>query len=793
MIDLLAMIVLAEVLGLFCLPLTFSVFRHLPDRGWAFSKGLAIALLTFCAWFPLMVVRALPYTQMFLIVEVLVLTICSIPGLLKMRGEIGRFVKTQWPYVVASEVVFIGMVLGLGWIRGYGPDIRSYEMFMDGGFLASIMRSEHLPPSDMWYSGSSINYYYYGHFIVATLAKLLGQVPAVAFNTGFCLLFGVCAANLFGVASNIVAWSKGLRARRDAALVADGGEQSEQVYPLSQAILYGGASVASGLVLGNLAAFVQWWFDSHAGRVYDWFSPSRVIGKTINEFPAFSYLLDDFHAHVLTYSFTFMAIGLAFSLLLAPAGKGLDLFGQGIARIATIGVTALVVGSLFVMNGWDYPTYMGLVIICIAWQQWRVYEHRWRWLLLLDIFAAAGTLVALSFLLFLPFYMGFISPSQGIGIVSPGQRSPLWDEVLIFGLQAFIFLSLLICGYYRLIGARLRSAREARAEGVVAADWNPAWIVLGAVVVLGIIAAIITPEWRTFLISLALTALAIYLAFKVSDDLGHMFALWLGALALLLIAGCEVVFLRDVFADSYPRMNSVFKFYFQSWGLLALASGTGLFYIRETLAYWSKHVRQPAWLKSSAQGVWYLGLVVLVVMAMAYPLVAPYARYVQSKPLTGALYLQHTLNLDGMEYLKTSSPGDKGDYEAIHWLNAHVSGTPVIVEALGDDYSKFARVSALTGLPTLMGWVGHEYQWRVNWLRNPVNAEDFQQRQTDIKTIYTSSDNAQVQSLLKHYQVTYLYVGEMEREAYAPSDLQRFSSFMDIAYQADGVTIYKVR
>ncbi len=117
----------------------------------------------------------------------------------------------------------------------------------------------------------------------------------------------------------------------------------------------------------------------------------------------------------------------------------------------------------------------------------------------------------------------------------------------------------------------------------------------------------------------------------------------------------------------------------------------------------------------------------------------------------------------------------------------------MVFEALGPDYSDYARISAFTGLPTIMGWVGHEYQWRVNWLNKDINAADFNGRAHDINTIYTDKSPEVVLSLMAHYQAQYLYVGPLEEETYLGADLHRFSSFMQVVYSNQGVTIYKVK
>src|SRR5215471_8982189 len=217
MFELLQMWALVEVLGFICLPLTVTVFHNLPDRGWAFSKAIGIALLAFCTWLPLMYFHVLPFSQVFIAGTLLVILAFSLLGFARTRQAILKLVRVNFIYIIASEIVFLGMVFLLGWIRSYVPDIHSFEMFMDEGFLAAIMRSPHFPPNDMWLSGYPINSYYYAHFTIATLAKLFWQSPSIAFNTGISIFFGLTAVNLFGVTCNIVSWARYLRKRNVVA------------------------------------------------------------------------------------------------------------------------------------------------------------------------------------------------------------------------------------------------------------------------------------------------------------------------------------------------------------------------------------------------------------------------------------------------------------------------------------------------------------------------------------------------------------------------------------------------
>jgi len=866
MVELLQMWALVEVLGFICLPLTVTVFHNLPDHGWSFSKAIGMALLAFCVWFPLMTLRFLPFSQFFIAGVLLILVAFNLIGFIQTRHTILKVVCVNFIYILISEGVFFGMMFLLGWIRSYVPDIRGFEMFMDEGFIAAIMRSPHLPPNDMWLSGYAINYYYYAHFTIVVLAKLLGQSASVAFNTGICTFYGLTAVNLFGVTCNIVSWARHHRQQR-LATHAPGNRNQESTRPantyppLLPAIPYGFLTMLMALVLGNLAATQQWWEDHGDLTRFDWFwQPTRVVDKTINEFPAFSFLLSCFHAHVLTLAFTIVAIALAFNLFLEQEGKGLFVFGRGWRLPLTMGTTALILGGLFTMNGWDFPTYVGLALICIILQHWLVYRGRIRLELLLDVFTACAGLVALSFIMYAPFYLNFISPSQGLGIVGSADRSPLSNEILIYGLFGFVFISLLLASVFkhpfftqasdtvpgavevpladtlsrvgilvkergtggfsrggdgaegwrgrlhRPVGGVLESREKHEGDSDSTEHAHPQEVllrpptprrpwrnagVISVLLVIGVALLIskVLANSTTFVLAGSTTALGCIAVLYSLRHRSQAFVLLLGSVAFGLVAICEIVFLKDVFAGNFPRMNSVFKFYFQAWALLSITSGAGLYFILESFRPEQAVSRAQRGMQRGVEALWALGLLLLLLASAVYPLAGTYARTNH--------YMQRSNSLDGIAYLQSCDIpncdyNSSGDYYAIKWLNSNVSGDPVIVEAVGDDYSSYARISAFTGLPTPMGWLGHEYQWRVNWLNNSLNAADFDSRKGDVDTIYTDPHPSVVMSLLARYHAQYLYVGLLEQQKYPTADLHRFSAFMHIVYSAHGVTIYQV-
>ncbi|HUE76171.1 MAG TPA: DUF2298 domain-containing protein, partial [Chloroflexota bacterium] len=247
----------------------------------------------------------------------------------------------------------------------------------------------------------------------------------------------------------------------------------------------------------------------------------------------------------------------------------------------------------------------------------------------------------------------------------------------------------------------------------------------------------------------------------------HLFTLLLIGTAMLLILGCELVFIRDFF---HNRMNTVFKLYYQAWLLIALGAAFG---IHQLIHRWI--ARRPTHLLKM---VWVGAAVTLVTLALLYPVGATLSKteYFESEP-----------TLDGFAFLERYRPDDA---MMIKWLNENVAGTPVIVEATGGSYRpEFGRISAATGLPTLLGWEGHELQWRGRFDEPGI-------RKQDIERIYRSPSQSEVALLLATYHVEYVIVGETERQVFGhePEALTKFDRFMDAVFKTpSGATIFRVR
>jgi YYY domain-containing protein len=921
-----------EVLGIAALPTAGLALAHLPDRGWGLAKPLAILLVGVACWLPLVVFTALPFSRGW-IVLVLLLFVAANAMLLMLRPRLARdllaFVRRQWLYILCSEALFALTLWIMGSLRALNPQAEGTEKFMDQAFLSAIIRAPHLPPPDPWLSGYAINYYYFGHYLLGMLAKALGTAAPVAFNIGIALTAALAATGIFSVATNLTAVilkkrtpDDGTRDRAETTREDAAYLSTSRVIPrifrgiprsvpppanldvsLTRAVPFALFAVVAALVMGNLRSFWVWWAGMTATAQkahqttwamawnwlshpalwtnYDYWTPSRAIPRTITEFPAFSFLLADLHAHVLALPYAVLAVGVALHLWLAPPRVGLGIFGAGRGRWVALLVAGLSIGALYLINGWDLPTYLALALVALALHQWNAHGRQFTAALWGGLARAVLPLLALCFIPYLPFYLHFVSPGQGIGYVpgtathiaiplsagdnvvgmNLGTRTAIGDEIGANGVMIAIFASWLLVLLAREIMPMFQTARSwslhgrdtARldlpaasvdgegpytqahmvrdeppapfsddADAVLmeeseldtsaalpavplhdpspGAAWLRAWGVVGMGALLLAALTWLTPLWDGwvllwglifFVAALGLAIAPFARADAVPDDAAHAraFPLILIAFGAGLIALCEVVFLRDVFLGYGPRMNTIFKAYFQVWLLFALASAPALAWLLTHLPQRLPRGIFPAWQPVAAiwRGAWALVILGLIAVTLIFPLGASHVLYPLGQPNVPQ-------SLNG---LTDNTALDFGDIEAIQWMNAHIAGDPVIAEGIDPQNAEYSytigRVSVFTGLPTIIGWPEHEYQWRVNWLNDPAHAADYNARLGDLHTIYTSTNPQTVLNLLHHYHVQYLYVGAVEEQVYgASSDLSRFRGYMPVVYDTDGVVIYAV-
>ncbi|MBP6787496.1 MAG: hypothetical protein KA170_07905, partial [Candidatus Promineofilum sp.] len=499
--------------------------------------------------------------------------------------------------------------------------------------------------------------------------------------------------------------------------------------------------------------------------------------------------------------------------------------------------TAVVLGGLSFLNTWDVLIHLFVVLGAFFLGLWHRQGHTrglWGRTALLAVL-----LVVPAALIYLPFYLGFRSQA-GPPFLLPMLMRPtrLAHYAIIFGLPLTAITTMLVA-----LAARRRFRHWRTGMGVAAAVvgglfvlmvlllWVVAAVQPGGGMVGGLInelgltlpaapagtlalgwglraVAAVLPVWLGARLAspwlllllvglLALVVMALRAGVeearepqiaqisKIEERDGTNdsnrtlpFALLLILTGVLLTLGPEFVYLRDNFG---VRLNTTFKFYYQAWAMFGVAAVLALDYLLTMRRSTAERL---------VGGAAMVGYVALLAVSLLFPVYAVQSRALEYRgaaaDAAGQPQERQPATLDGLASLRRFNPDE---YEALMWLlgNAVRPGEmpPVVLEAVGGQYSAFGRVAANTGLPTVLGWPGHEWQWRGSDHPEPGR------REAMVEQIYTATDLSTITPLLDELDVAYIYVGDLETGTYGAAGLEKFRDRLEVAFTNDRVTIYR--
>jgi uncharacterized membrane protein len=411
--------VCVQVLAFYAWPLTFAFFRRLPDAGYAFSKIMGLLIGGFLFWAG-WAFGLLPNTFIGAWLAVLLLALAA-AGLSARAGNDNTVAALAWlraqrGQVLLTELLFLGVFLGWLLVRMHDPGVSHTEQPMDLMLLNALWTSPTFPPHDAWLNGYSLGYYYFGQWLICFVGRLANQPPDLAYNLGQSTWFALLALGTFGLGRNLLALAFPVRPK----LALAGG--------CAAALVVCFTSNLRGMLDAWLSAAPAWWWQ--ASRAVSDVAPDGKAIPLITEFPFFSYLLGDNHAHVLAMPFLLLALAAALNLRLS--GGAAAEHDQGLRRVlarlplggASVLLYALVSGALLPLNTWDFPAGWLLLVTAYpaAWDRHGVRERM--------VFAVTLTLAAV--LLFLPYLL--TAQSQFAGFFLNRQWCTPWrDGCLVFG------------------------------------------------------------------------------------------------------------------------------------------------------------------------------------------------------------------------------------------------------------------------------------------------------------------------------------------------------------------------
>ena len=806
----LAWLVAVELIYLLTLPLAFFIFRPLPDQGILLARILGLLAVCYVAWL-IVSLGWIDFSRGAVYVGMGVVAVASGAALWFVGREAWEFVRTRWRLLVLSEALFLAAFLAFVAVRYFNPDLwhpyRGGEKPMELAYLTAVFRSTTLPPFDPWFAGGYLNYYYWGYFVLACVNRVAAIVPTTAFNLAVPLFFALTVTGAFSLGYNLAAGVRraGSRRRDSGTTVSGVGN-----WVLPPAVC---GFVAAGFVavIGNLDGIVQIvqgaWGKAVNGAGwagFDFWRSSRVIPPLesfeppalafwlpdfipgdagtswhITEFPFFTFLFADLHAHMMVIPFTLLALGLGLCLV---AG----LRGGSSAWLAAIALTlAVTLGSLWAINSWDYPSYilltLGLIAVAALFTRGSPKRK-------LTLFAVLGAgILVVSLLSFWPFHQDYETFNNGLD--ASRWRTPVDRFLAIHGLFLFVITTYLVVRTRRdlaNLGLSVLNRPFGSRSREIPVDVRWLRLILAPVVVAAVVVAILG-YWNVLLL-LALLALVVVAGWRVlqSPEPSRPYdvvILAMVAMAALIAIGVDFVTVEG----DIGRMNTLFKYYLEVWVFLAIAAAYMLWRLAGA---WLPRLRPGPPRQSILIGAWLFVLALLVGCSLIYTALG-------TRDRVGDRFTDLPPTLDGTAYMTAAQHWERDeifpllwDYQAIKWLQDNVEGSPVVLEAHMDQYRWGGRIANYTGLPTILGWPWHQIQQRFGY------REQVHERAAHVRLAYETNDIAIAAELLRRYDVAYVVVGELERLNYPAQGLAKFermeeSGLLRKVYENEGTAIFR--
>ena len=783
-------------------------FAGLRMRGIALMKPIGLIFITFLVW--LLGSVDVSVTKTLIISVVFLSCALNIVIFLRNRTTIINEIKENYIHIIRFELISLAFFLFFLIVRLSNPDLwhpyKGGEKPMDFSYFNAVIKSIHFPPYDPWYAGGYINYYYFGFMLAAIPTKILGIVPSIAYNLVLPTFFMFSAMAAFSIGGNLFLSVEEQTLPQGPSNQNQGNDNFKNHFPYIPALLTaflvmmignlgtirmifqgfqqigvsGAEFIPGGLIdrLSHLVSGIKIFSNGINFNFYpgDWYwIPSRAIpGEPITEFPYFSFLYGDPHAHVFAYPITLIALCWILSLLNTRFQHA-----AGMEFIVEIATGVLVIGILKPTNTWDFPAFLGLASAAIFYLIIKFWEPGQQFFLKLPkqtrriIFGVVfiSCFIILSSLVSYPFSRWF---GQGYTAVDiwKGDKTPVGSFLVHWGFFLFIIYSWLIWNFHQWLAETQLSALK---------PYYPFRKIFFAGFLLILLIIVLFIIWGAQVIILIAPAviIALLLVLRKRTKLIQRFVLLLTTSGFFLTFVVEVLVIRG----DIGRMNTVFKFYLQAWTMFAVSSG-----------YFLYDFVNCSWknLNRNWRNAWAICLALLVISVVLFPILGT------ADKITDRISEEIPITLDGMAFMRYSTYSENKyqmdlnqDYEAIRWMQKNIKGTPVIAEANVPEYRWGNRFTIYTGLPGVIGWNWHQRQQRA------INPSEWVfSRIEDLTEFYSTSDVDIALEFLERYDVDYFIVGQLEYAIYPEAGLEKFVQMgIDLwkpVYRSEQTVIYKV-
>ena len=701
------------------LPLTYKLFAKFSDDGYIFAKPIGIAISGFLMWL-FASVKILKFNPVNSYICLALMIIISFLISLKEIKKLKEIRKSEYKNnklkkkvikYIAIEICFLSVFLLAAYVKGFNPDATcGQEKYMDFGFMKIMDKSDYMPPEDMWMSGKSINYYYFGQYIATYITKISGVGVEYGYNFGLITVFTITFFASFSIVFNLI---KSLLREKKF------NEESKKIIP----IIGGTIAALSNTVAGNmhyvlygLLRILPSQFDDVAVKYgYRYSNSTRYIGynpdvadKTITEFPSYSFVVSDLHAHVVNIIFVLTVIALLLAYVFSKRkiiqnirnGKNayLEYGFKETLKKELLNPYILFIGffiGLFKMtNFWDFPIYLVVSFGILLFINYIIYKNKKQGILV-TILQMIEILI-ISTLVSLPFSLNFTKMASEIKLTT--KHSMLYQLLILWGLPSILIIHFILDF---LIKGLKKNKEKLNLDKLL-----------------------------------------------ISDNISDLFVIIIGICAIGLVIVPEFIYVKDIYGDVYQRTNTMFKMTYQAYIMFSLCLGYVL--TKFNFCYKGKNILKG-----------FVGVICLTlfVMTLGYGVEG-------IKSYFGNVFeVANYRGLNASLHLGTRDSTTFDDKAMIDWLNENASKNENIIEAACFSYSYGNTISVFTGLATPIGWHTHEWLWRS--VDSSTNCPRIVTERTyEVKDFYETNDINNAKSIIQKYDIDYIIIGKTEREKY---------------------------
>lgn len=725
---------------------TALIFDRLRSGGVLYARPVSMLLLTYAVWI-ISTLGIAPYgTGVIRLVTMLLFIWSGI--IIWRRPMVFRTLLTHRTLLLTGEVLFVAIFALALIVRAQAPAAQHTEKPMDMAVLTAVHETTEFPPKDPWFAGRHVSYYYFGHTTVDVTARLAGSSVAKAFTLGVAATGAMAGIAVFALAGDLVSLSA---RRRSSALIAGIVALSSFLFA---ATLVGPIDILAANGIGGTAAWSwlgvqglanagsatngipdEWWW---------WWRATRIVPGTITEFPAFSLILGDLHAHLLALPISVVALALSTRTFQEPSAPT---WRDWRFQWESLIICGLLYAGLVMTNSWDAILH-GSIWFAVA----TVTHMKDARSIIISGLRALSYLAPVAMVALIgstPFLRSLEGGFRGLELVTSSPSDPM--RLALVWLPLALPLSVATV----LIRPRISFSVFIRTVSL-AAILPLAWIVAA---VLSGQPDSISERGSGWIVLAALVLLTgasggIFVAALRHGNLGH--AAWSGLVTLVVVL-LMITELIQVAVAFGPRWNTVFKFWFGAWMLLSIAGGVAVAMSFERSL---KYRLTP------------IALVTIIICVLVYGsslLYGPAAAISRSRE-------GQSPGLDSLAYLYQHDPGQAA---TLDWVRTHLNPSNTVLEAVGPPYTRANFLSAASGIPTLLGWPAHQCQFRgdPNECRALGETQEIAERRSAVELIYREGANEQIRSFALSWGITHVYLGLEERRQFGSNIAERFTSW----------------